>query len=260
MNRTSQFLLLILSLPGFLFAQANYQPGVTVDLKGDTIHGYINYREWESNPKSISFKTSANGAPVTLRAGDIRYFSVQVGHLAEYISYKGPISTDNTNTTLNHISVGRDTSFVEEVVFLKVVHEGKNLVLLSYTDEQKVRFYIAANLNSLPSELVYRVYYNSIEENGRDRTVSENTYKGQLYDAAVKSGAMTGSLKDKIKNAGYAEDNIVEIASAINGISATDLTKNNPTKPKVVNKTIAIIGGLAVLVGLVIEFASIKSR
>ncbi len=41
------------------FCQENYQPGYIVGLKGDTLHGFINYRNWERNPDKISFRKGA---------------------------------------------------------------------------------------------------------------------------------------------------------------------------------------------------------
>jgi hypothetical protein len=260
MVRFSQFLFTIFLLPALAIAQTNFQPAVTVNLKGDTLRGYIDYHEWENNPGSISFKTGMADAPVTLTAKDIRYFNVSVGHLAAYIAYHGPISTDNTNTAINHLTVGRDTGFKQETVFLKVIEEGKNLVLLSYTDALKNRFFMAENLDARPVELTYRVYWNSAEENGTDRTTYETAFKGQLYDAGTRSGVMTTALKNQIKKAGYNEEDLVNIASTINGISAADPTKNNPTKTKGVFKTVAIVGGILVAIWVVADFIHINSN
>lgn len=46
----------VILLPGLSFAQSNYKPGYVVDLKGDTLRGFINYKEWDNNPKSFGFK------------------------------------------------------------------------------------------------------------------------------------------------------------------------------------------------------------
>ena len=43
-------------LPLLSIAQANYKSGYVVTLKGDTLRGYINYKEWGRNPKDIDFK------------------------------------------------------------------------------------------------------------------------------------------------------------------------------------------------------------
>jgi hypothetical protein len=124
MINLNKLLFLILLAPFFSAAQDNYQPGVVVNLQGDTLRGLINYSEWDNNPSSISFKPDQKSGPLKFTANDIKYFSVDVGHLAAYIKYIGPILTDNTD--INHLSVGRDSSFREDTVFLKILQQGKN--------------------------------------------------------------------------------------------------------------------------------------
>jgi hypothetical protein len=253
MNLFRKILLIALLLPLFSLAQSNYQPGVVVTLKGDTLHGFINYSEWENNPQSILFKLDSSSSPGKLTINDIKYFNVNVGHLADYIKYDGLISTDNTE--INHLAIGRDTSFKQETIFLKVLQKGKNFVFLSYSDDQKTRYFITENPADNPTELIFRIFYNNNEANDRDKTIYENTYKSQLYEAGLKCGSMTESLKDYIKKAEYREQDIVYIASKINQVSETDLSKNNLSKPRPLNKAFAITAILIIGVGLVSEFA-----
>jgi hypothetical protein len=178
-----------------------------------------------------------------------------VGYLAEYERYEGPISTDYTE--LEHLHNGRDTSFRLDTVFLKVLQKGKNLVIFSYTDNLKVRYFAVDNAGGQPKELIYRVYYKSSEENTTNGQAYENTYKSQLYDAATKAGVLTENLKNYIEKAEYQENDILAIASKINGVSATDPTKNNLSRPNPINKTIAILGIIAILAATIIGFASI---
>ena len=101
-------LLLFLFAPLFSSAQGNYQPGLIVNLQGDTIRGSIDYSEWQNNPERISFEANGADAVQKLSAGEIKFFSVAIGHLAKFVAYDGPISTDVTD--INHLSVGRDSS------------------------------------------------------------------------------------------------------------------------------------------------------
>jgi len=131
---------------------------------------------------------------------------------------------------------------------------------LSYADDLKTRFFIAANYTAKPVELVYRIYYNSIDENGWDRTSYENTFKSQLYQRAVDAGVMNPALKNQVKATEYNEADLLRIAGLINGISATDQTKNNPEIPKGFNKAFAIAGGIAVIVFMIIDFGKFHGR
>jgi len=43
-------LFLAVIAPAVLFAQSNFKSGYIVMPKGDTVKGYIDYREWDNNP------------------------------------------------------------------------------------------------------------------------------------------------------------------------------------------------------------------
>jgi len=258
LSRLTACLLLIAGvafLPLFSAAQTNFQPGVIVNLKGDTVRGTIDFRDWENSPNSITFKSDGAAAPQKFNGGQIKYFSVAVGHLEAFEGYVGPISTDNTD--INRLSIGKDSSTRTDTIFLRVLQDGKKLKLLTYTDAQKTRFFIAENFEDKPAELTYRIYWNSQEANGTDRTSYETAFKGQLYDEAVKAGVMTPALKTYISKAEYRADDIVHITSIINEISASDLSKNNGSKPNPLRTAIIIAGSVGVAIWVILDFIAV---
>ena len=249
-----KLLLALFLLPLGAIAQANFQPGLIVNPKGDTIRGTIDFRDWENSPKSILFKSDASAAPQKLAGDQVKFFSVSVGHLEAFEGYMGPITTDNTD--INHLSIGRDSSFKIDTIFLRVLQDGKRLKLLTYTDAQKTRFFMAESFSDQPVELTYRIYWNSEEANGKDRTSYETAFKGQLYDEAVKAGVMTPALKTYLSKAEYRVDDIVHVTSIINGISSSDVSKNNASKPNPARTAIIIIGAIAVAIWVIHDFAT----
>ena len=57
-----KFLTVVVLLVPFLsFAQSNFQPGYLVNSKGDTVKGYVDYRERSLNPTDFRFKTTDDG-------------------------------------------------------------------------------------------------------------------------------------------------------------------------------------------------------
>ena len=68
MKHYSSFLLVFFALPLYTVAQSNFQPGLIVNSKGDTIHGAIDFREWENSPKTILFKPDGAAEPQKLKA------------------------------------------------------------------------------------------------------------------------------------------------------------------------------------------------
>ena len=252
MNIFYKFYFICILIPLCSAAQS-YQPGEVVTAKGDTLHGFINYREWEKNPREILFKTGSERA-VKYTPNDITYFNVNAGHLARYIAYIGPV-TLNTND-LSNLPIGRDSSVRMDTVFLKYIQTGKNLTLFRYADNLKVRYFIAEGNATQPEELIYQVYWNSIIANGRDRTVYENIYKNQIYEAALKADPGTIALKNNIQKIEYTEPDLIEIFSKINGTSKTDLATNNATKTKPLTIALIAAATVAILALLIGEFSA----
>jgi hypothetical protein len=218
-------LFLALILPLFSLAQSNYKPGYVVTLKGDTLHGFIDYREWNSNPVSINFKTTTADNKIRKFSSEaIDFFSID--GLEEYKQYSGPVSTDATDA--NHINEGIDSSFRTATIFLKVLQKGNKVSFFSYADDIKTRFYIKEGADPSPKELIYRLYFiaenaNTVTE--RRVTMAENTYMRQLYSLAQKNNLLTDALQLDIEHSGYNKSDILKIVSKINGISKTEYQK-----------------------------------
>src|SRR5579872_7058219 len=148
-------LLVSLLLPVFASAQSNYKPGYAVTLKGDTLKGFINYKEWGQNPSSIDFKTNiADKTAEVLTTDDIKLFNI-IG-LDLYQKFTGPIGIDNIDP--GRISYGKDTTFKVASVFLRVLTGGKNITLLSYIDDVRPHFYTEEAPGYVPKELIYHLY------------------------------------------------------------------------------------------------------
>lgn len=222
-------------LPALSYAQSNYKPGYVVNLKGDTLKGFINYQEWGGNPDAIGFKNSLSDKDSkTLTPSDISYFNIT--GLDTYQRYSGLISMDATDK--DHIGSVRDTTYRNAVVFIRVLQKGKNLSLYSYTDGTKVRFYVGEAPDYLPSELVYRLYYNysDIPVKGQNGvTVNENTYQRQLFALANKYEVSDDALQREIERADYTEDNIGNIIKTINKITKAEYAKRNKIKGPIFN-------------------------
>ncbi len=76
------YLMGLLLLPLLSIAQSNYKSGYVVTLKGDTLHGFIDYKEWGRNPKTINFKSTQNDKIRQLGLTDINHFELE-----GYVSY-----------------------------------------------------------------------------------------------------------------------------------------------------------------------------
>ena len=200
-------------------AQSNYKPGYVIGLKGDTIKGYIDYREWSFNPGEISFKQARGDKQSRqLTADDINYF--EVTGLEAYERYAGQVTMDATD--LNRLSDTRDTSSKIMVVFLKVLQRGPRVNLLSYTDNMKARFFLQEP-GQQASELIYRAYVGGVD----------NVYFRQLSVLADKYHMLDAGMVHDITHADYYKQNLLKIVSRINGISAADYAKKYDEPAKI---------------------------
>lgn len=215
MNLISKLLLLVVFLPLFSLGQSNYKPAYVTTLKGDTLHGYIDFRGWESNPTSINFKKfSTDAKEQKLGTDDINGFSI--GELATYQKYSGKISMNPTDP--DHIINGRDSSFKIATVFLKMLQKGDKIILFEYADDIKSRYFISETAGDTPYELDYKIYNNSESSSNAGKTVSENTYMRQLYMLAMKENVLTDKLQVDIERTDYSSTGLLKIVSKINGV------------------------------------------
>ncbi|WP_121809426.1 hypothetical protein [Mucilaginibacter kameinonensis] len=204
---------LLILFPFILQAQSNFKPGYVITINGQTIQGFINEKEWDTNPAIITFKTALSGAEVkNYTPNNISYF--EITNSVAYQRYSGFISTDETNTA--KLSTGRDSSKKQDVVFLKLQQKGPNVSLYSYNDAIKMRYFITDNKAGKTAELIFRQYF--LPEMSTT-THSENEYVPQLYDLAAKYNPGSAELKRLIENARYSLSDLKKVSQQINNLS-----------------------------------------
>ncbi|MGN6638499.1 MAG: hypothetical protein ACTHJ8_06275, partial [Mucilaginibacter sp.] len=219
MKKILTLLSIILLLPFLSSAQSNFKPGYVVTLQGDTLKGAIDYREWDNNPKQITYKDN-NDQTQEFNVRNAKAFAIN--GLEYYERYIVSVSQDPVD--INKISSKLDTSYHIDTVFLHVLAKGKNLALYSYNDDIKLRFYISETASpQLPQELEFHAFYNP------DATSTVHyvrRYRIQLQYEAEKNGK-ENSLSGLIPEADYNESDLVKIVNKINGDSELHLTSKN---------------------------------
>jgi hypothetical protein len=213
------FILFSIFIPLLSVAQSNYKKGIVVTNQGDTLRGFIDYREWGQNPKSFSFKSNSESlntqqfTPLTSH-----YFEIE--GLVAYQQYAGRISMGKVD--IGSLATEADTSTTKAIVFLKVLQKGKNLSLYAYRDVVKIRFFSQKNNDAYPQELIYRRY---LANNGKSEISTTKIYASQLWNAAASYGKTSPELKQLMESASYAESDLVTIVSKINDISKQELAQ-----------------------------------
>lgn len=152
---------LFISLACFLcqtsFAQENFIQGKIMFLDGDSLSGYIDYRNWRRNPEKIIFKENLEQSPVGFSPIDIKGFQVKN---ERYVSATVKIETSPSHTArLNEDSLFH---FEEATVFLQILVDGiKRLYYLNDVND-KEHFYI--HRNDQIELLQYKRYIRYVKE------------------------------------------------------------------------------------------------
>ncbi|OKS87999.1 hypothetical protein [Mucilaginibacter polytrichastri] len=216
--------ILFIALPLLSNAQSNYKPGYIVTAKGDTLRGLIDYQDWEGSPKLFRFKANSTANAQRFTAINTSY--VEISQLDAYQKYQINISTDITD--IQHLETFRDTSFRTDTVFLKILQKGKNIVLYSFTDHLKTRFFVKETASEKPPyELIYKIYKRDF------KTFNDNTYVKQLFDLAAEFKNDNEVAATSIEHAEYKKEDILKAASAINNISPAEYKLKYEDKTRV---------------------------
>ena len=136
-----------------LTAQENFLPAYVVMQDGDSIKGFIDYRNWLKNPVSITYRERSDTYIRTFTTTDILAFGVKD---ERYVSATVNIETSSTQMgTLDEKALPR---LEERTVFLQTIFDGVKS-LYHYKDENsKDHFYIEKD--GKPELLIYKKYQN----------------------------------------------------------------------------------------------------
>ena len=215
---------LLIAFPSLIFAQTNYHQGYVLKNNGDTLKGYIDYREWTYSPLSIDFKVNkTDKAPQQFTPKAIKGF--EITDMETYASYIGVIST-NKNIFPN-LPVGLDTGKIQAAVFLKQLTTGNHLTLFFNNEINKNRFFIAEN-GKPPVELIYYEYY----DNTRTQEVYHNLYRGQLLLYINQFNNGNAKLVSKLEDVKFTQPDLVNIVDDINNDGARTSNDQIGTKKR----------------------------
>jgi hypothetical protein len=217
----------IFLIPFYGSAQSNYKAGYVVTSIGDTVRGFINYKEWEYAPSRIEFKADINAAAKTEYTIE-NAAAFAVAGLESFRRFTLPVSQDQVE--YSNLSQGIDTSTVTKTAFFKIIASGKYITLYSYSDKIKHRFFIAENMQQL-AELRYHVY---IDPDGLNHVTTDAGYKKQLLKLAAEYQSSAPGLYTEIQGADYKYGDIVKVINRINGLSGLSEEQKSMAKPSAV--------------------------
>ncbi|MFC2123797.1 hypothetical protein ACFLU5_03210 [Bacteroidota bacterium] len=153
------------------FPAGDYREGYIVTNLGDTIFGFIDYKDWEINPKSIIFTLKRGPIGKTFLTTDILSFGVE-----NKIYRSSIVEIDNSPYRKNEITHSRSPKLVTDTVFLQVLVDGDKRLYQLKDGNWKEHFFI--NIDDKITTLVYKRYLD--DTNRKSRVTSITQYKDQL--------------------------------------------------------------------------------
>ncbi len=162
---------LFLFINAFAIAQKNYIKGVIITNDNDTIHGTINYLNWDKNPDAVQFVKEGTTEEISYKPIQIKAFIVATDYYESAI-----VAIDNSTKQLEHLSHSPDPVMVKDTVFLSAYVIGK--VGLYYFKDKTDRKHFFIKKNNLMQELINNYFYFYNE--GIDELIKSEKYKRQL--------------------------------------------------------------------------------
>ena len=118
------------------FCQKNYLKGYLIHLNGDTLNGFIDYRNWEKNPKQVYFKTAIDGQRILYTPIMIKGFSV-----SNEIYESAVVDIEISDTRLGDLNYDRRLKLKVDTIFLQTLIRGTKSLYLN-SDFGKELLYI----------------------------------------------------------------------------------------------------------------------
>lgn len=169
------------------FSQKNYLPGYLVSIKGDTLHGFIDYRNWDKNPNIIYFLDINNIETTLYTPTDIKLFSV---HNETYIS--AIIKSENSSRNTNNLHFDSELKITIDTTFLQVMIRGVKSLYYYKNNNGIENFYIKQNEKF--ELLEYKMYFKN---QGKNHIITENKkFIGQLVLYFNDCPSINSKLKD----------------------------------------------------------------
>ena len=180
------------------YSQKNYLPAYIIQNNGDTLKGFIDYRNWKKIPADFSFKSTMNDVTKVLKPGDIKEVSVNG---EKYISQNVDI-IEGPNF-LDFLPLESTITIEKVKCFLLELSSGSKS--LYYYENQNVRqqYYIKQG-----DSVVLLIYTKYIDKSGKADVIRENEkFKGQLAFYLVDCK----TIQNQLEKTTYNKESLVDL-------------------------------------------------
>lgn len=186
------FLVVILSISSF--SQITFEKGYFIDNDNQKTNCLIRNVDWKNNPSQIEYKLSENSVVEKKTIKAIKEFGID--GVSKFI--RKEVDIDRSGSSINNLSKFRRPIFKKEILFLKVLVQGKSS-LYQYVDGDLKRYFFSKNSSNV-NQLVYKSYFTDGEYIGKNVR-----YKQQL----LKKFKCEGFRRSKIEAIPYKKKALV---------------------------------------------------
>lgn len=151
------------------YSQIIFEKGYFINESNSKTECLIKNIDWKNNPTEFEYRLSPNEPVQKASINTVKEFGIN--NVSKYIRTKTNI--DRSSEQIEKMSSERDPLFQEELLFLKVLIEGK-ASLFHYNDGNLTRFFYEANGSGI-NQLVYKKYLIA------DKVSENNEFKQQLF-------------------------------------------------------------------------------
>jgi hypothetical protein len=194
------------------YSQIAFEKGYFIDKYGSRVDCYIKNKDWESNPNNFEYRFNDNDEVKVIDNMSVKEFGID--NTAKYLNESVEIDLDNEN--LNKLSTNKNPKLTNQVLFLKVLVEGK-ISLLSYQNGSLIRFFIKKD-NKI-EQLIFLRYLNE-----QNLLAKNNQFKAQLINAFDCEAFKI----DKFEKLEYAKKSLIGIFAEYNKCVKSDFTDYEP--------------------------------
>jgi hypothetical protein len=199
---------LFLASPLLCLSQSNYLKGYVITNTKEKLEGYVNFEGGPFTPSEIRFKKDLTMAPQTFTVENCQGYGIE--KKADFKRFS--VSLSQSHTRISALKEGLDTTTKRGTVFLKLLQEGKNLTLFSYTDEIKERFYLLNKRSREPYELFRALFLAK-----HSATVTGNfKFRDQLMAELTNNEGVGAYDPLDLNTLRYEEKDLLNVVSAIN--------------------------------------------
>ena len=220
------------------FAQENFLPGYIIPLHGDTLHGLIDYRNWDKNPDKIAFKEKPGDAKSIYSPLKVKAFGV-----LDETYESAVVETETSPTETKELGYDKELVIKLDTAFLQAVVKGEKSLYYYKNRRGKEQFYIRED--SSFKLLVYKKYLEDVE--GQSVIAENNTYIGQLTIYLLNCS----TIQIKLKGTVYRKNSLEDLFLSYYKCTQTNLAFHKKTE-----KTALEFGVLAGVSLTSLKFAS----